>query len=87
MSSGKIKDKSSFTDLICSSGNIDYIIEINNYKSNTILEKNMGYLFKQHLRKISKKNNYGKNKYTYLINIDNFDAIKRNAIIYESNYY
>ena len=84
LASGKIRDKSSFTDLICSKDNIDYIIEMNNSKSNTILEKNMGYLFKQHLRKINKKNNYGKNKYTYLINIDNFDVIKRNNIMYES---
>ena len=84
LASGKIKDKSSFTDLICSNGNIDFIIEMNNNKSNTILEKNMGYLFRQHIRKINKKNNYGKNKYTYLINIDNFDAVDKNDFIYES---
>jgi len=84
LASGKIKDKSSFTDLICSNGNVDFIIEMNNYKGNSILEKNMGYLFRQHIRKINRKDNYGRNKYTYLINIDNFDAIEKNDLIYES---
>jgi len=84
LASGSIKDKSSFTDLICSNGNIDFIIEMNNNKSNSILEKNMGYMFRQHIRKINKKNNYGRNKYTYLINIDNFDAVEKDDMIYES---
>lgn len=84
LASGGIKDKSSFTDLICSNDNVDFIIEMNNNKSNSILEKNMGYLFRQHIRKINKKNNYGKNKYTYLINIDNFDAVEKDDLVYES---
>ena len=84
LKSDNLKDKSSFTDLICSKGNIDYIIEMNNFRSNMILEKNMGYLFRQHIRKVSKKNKYGKDKYTYLINIDNFDAINKDELIYES---
>ena len=39
LASGSVRDKSSFTDLICSNGSIDYIIEMNNYKGNSILEK------------------------------------------------
>jgi len=84
LASGSVSNKSSFTDLICSNENIDFIIEMNNSKSNSILEKNMGYLFRQHIRKINKMNNYGKNKFTYLINIDNFDAVGKDELVYES---
>jgi len=82
--SNKLNNKSSYMDLVCKYSNKNIIIEMNNFKTNRIINKNYYYLFKQHLSRSNNKNSYGKNRETILINIDNYDVIGRNDFIYES---
>lgn len=55
-----------------------------NNKSIKIINKNYHYLFKQHSSRNNNKNNYGENNETILINIDNYDVLKKKQFIYES---
>ena len=85
--SNEVNRKGCFTDLIMHYKNTDYIIEMNGFKLSHTLHKNYRYVFKQHIRGLSKKNKYGINKYTYLISIDNYDEIGKNKLLYENIFY
>ena len=84
-----IEKKSSYTDLVLRYKNIDFIIEMNYREKDYTLEKNNSYLFNLHTSKIFNSNKYGKNIYTYLLNIDDYDILNKNDFIYKSNlnYY
>ena len=53
--------------------------------SKALYYKNYYYLFKEHTKRSYKDNDYGLNKNTLLINIDNYDFLKENKLIYEIN--
>ena len=79
------KSKSSYSDLILKCGKYEYIVEMNGSPySDLTFYKNHHYLLKEHSRRNYKGNIYGKNNYTILINIDNYDLLKKNKLIYKS---
>ena len=77
--------KSSFTDLRLQYDNIEFIIEMNKFNTSFLLYKNYYYLLKLHSDKCYRQNEYGKNIYTYLINVDNFDYLNKSSLIYETH--
>ena len=78
--------KSSYSDIILKRGKYEYIIEMNGSPySNLAFYKNHHYLLKEHSRRNYKKNKYGIKNHTILINIDNYDILKKNKLIYKSN--
>ena len=77
-----IKRVKSQTDIICLVENNQFIVEMNNRYYEKSIYKNGYYLFSNYVEKANNQNEYGKNLNTYLINIDNFDVIKKNEFIY-----
>jgi len=82
--SKNIEMKSINTDIVVRFRNKDFIIEMNYHEKDYTIEKNNSYLFNLHTSKIFNKNKYGKNIYTYLLNIDDYDALNKNDLVYES---
>jgi len=78
--------RSSFADLILKYRNKNIIIEMNKNKTNAIIEKNNLYLLKQHTLRSNNKNKYGKYNDTILINIDNYDILGKNKLIYKAEF-
>ena len=70
------------TDIICLVENNQFIVEMNNRYYEKSIYKNGYYLFSNYVDKATNENEYGKYLNTYLINIDNFDVIKKNEFIY-----
>ena len=81
--SKNLEKRSSYTDIVLRFRNIDFIIEMNYHTGNYIVEKNDSYLFNLHTSKIFNENNYGKDIYTYLLNIDDYDLLEKEELIYE----
>ena len=73
---------SSYADIILKNNELEYIIEMNYSFSRLLYYKNYYYLFKEHTKRIYKGNYYGLTKKTILINIDNYDLLKKNKLIY-----
>ena len=80
-----LNKKASQADIILKNDNNEYIIEMNYTYSKLLYFKNYYYLFKEHTKRSYRKNNYGLNNNTILINIDNYDYLKRKRLIYEVN--
>ena len=79
------KSKSSYSDIILKRGSYEYIVEMNGSPySNIAFYKNHHYLLKEHTRRNYKGNKYGINNHTILVNIDNYDLLKENKLIYKS---
>ena len=73
------------SDIIYKFNDIYIILEMNISDKEFHINKNYQYLFKQHSSRLNNKNRY-KNK-TILINIDNYDVLDKNDIIYKSNLF
>ena len=83
--SKNIEIRSSNSDIVLRYRNIDFIIEMNYHIKNYTVEKNNSYLFNLHVSKIFNANSYGKNVYTYLLNIDDYDILNKDNLIYDAN--
>ena len=73
------------SDIIYKFNEIYIILEMNISDKEFHINKNYQYLFKQHSSRLNNKNRY-KNK-TILINIDNYDVLGKNDIIYKTNLF
>lgn len=73
------------SDIIYKFNDIYIILEMNISDKEFHINKNYQYLFKQHSSRLNNKNRY-KNK-TILINIDNYNVLGKNDIIYKSNLF
>ena len=78
--------RSSYADLICIYKNINIIIEMNYVDRILHLYKNHSYIMKQHICGLSKKNKYGRYKKTILINLDYYDSVGENELIYFEDF-
>ena len=78
--------RSSYADLICIYKNINIIIEMNYVDRILHLYKNHSYIMKQHICGLSKKNKYGRYKKTILINLDYYDSVGENELIYVEDF-
>ena len=70
------------TDIICIVENNQFIVEMNNQYYEKSIYKNGYYLFSNYVNKAKNNNEYGRYLNTYLINIDNYDVLKKNEFIY-----
>ena len=79
----EINKKSSYADIVLKDNNIEYIVEMNSGYSKHLYYKNYHYLFEEHTKRSYNKNDYGKSNYTVLINIDNYDILNKNKLLYK----
>ena len=82
--SGVLGIKSSYSDIIFEYKELNIILEMNLEDKEYHINKNYFYLFKQHSSRLNNKNRY-KNKKTILINLDTYDVLKKQKLIYKSN--
>ena len=82
--SGVLGIKSSYSDIIFEYKELNIILEMNLEDIEYHINKNYFYLFKQHSSRLNNKNRY-KNKKTILINLDTYDVLKKQKLIYKSN--
>ena len=81
----RIDKKVSVADLILKDKELEYIIEMNYNYSKSLYYKNIHYLLKEHTKRSHKNNRYGMDNNTILINIDNYDVLKKKELIYKIN--
>lgn len=82
--SGVLGIKSSYSDIIFEYKELNIILEMNLEDIEYHINKNYFYLFKQHSSRLNNKNRY-KNKKTILIDLDTYDVLKKQKLIYKSN--
>ena len=81
-----INARSSYADLVCIYKKINIIIEMNYVDRILHLYKNHSYIMKQHVCGLNKKNKYGRYKKTILINLDYYDSVGENELIYVEDF-
>ena len=64
--------------------NIVIILEMNSSNRLIHVNKNYWYLFLEHSSRLNNKNKYTQDLQTILINIDSYDVLKQNNLIYDS---
>ena len=82
--SGISRNNNAYTDIMFEYKNIRIILEMNYSNKKVHINKNYYYLFLEHSSRLNNKNNYDENLKTILINIDSYDVLGFDEMLYNS---
>ena len=82
--SGISGNNNAYTDIMFEYKNIRIILEMNYSNKKVHINKNYYYLFLEHSSRLNNKNNYDENLKTILVNIDSYDVLGFDEMLYNS---